>query len=236
MNTDAPTPMERWHTLPWKPIQRHVFTLPTRMYRAACREDVTTVRTLQRVLMHSRSAKLLAVRKVPQANQGTKTPGVDGIKSLTPPQRLTLARTLTLDGTAAPVRRVWIPKPSTPELRPLGIPTIHDRAGQALVKSALDPAWEARFAPNRSGVRPGRSGHDALEALVTALGHKATEVLEADSEQCFDRVAPTALLTKVPTSPSRHRQRKAWLKAGVLDQGTFLPTDTGTLQGGTLSP
>ena len=72
--------------------------------------------------MHSWSAKLLAVRKVTQGNQGKKTPGVDGIKSLTPPQRLPLARTLTLDGTAAPVRRVWIPKPSTPELRPLGMP------------------------------------------------------------------------------------------------------------------
>ena len=236
MHTDAPTPMDRWHTLPWKAMQRNGCKLHTRIYRAACRDDVTTVRPRQRLLMHSWSAKLRAVRKVTQDKQGKKTPGVEGIQSFTPPQRLTLARTLTLDGTAAPVRRVWLPKPSTPELRPLGIPTIHDRAGQALVKSALDPAWEARFAPNRSGVRPGRSGHDALEALVTAIGHKATEVLEADSEQCFDRVAPTALLTKVPTSPSRHRQRKAWLKAGVLDQGTFLPTDTGTLQGGTLSP
>ena len=125
MNTDAPAPMDRWNTLPWKHLQRNVFKLQTRIYRAACRGDVKTVRMLQRLLMHSWSAKLLAVRKVTQDNQGKKTPGVDGVKSLPPPQRLTLARTLTLDGTAAPVRRVWLPKPSTPELRPLGIPMLY---------------------------------------------------------------------------------------------------------------
>ena len=124
MNTDASAPMDRWNTLPWKTVQRNVCKLQTRLDRAAYREDVTTVRKLQRLLMHSWSAKLLAVRKVTQDNQGKKTPGVEGIKSLTPPQRLTLARTLTLDGTAAPVRRVWIPKPSTPELRPLGMPML----------------------------------------------------------------------------------------------------------------
>jgi RNA-directed DNA polymerase len=236
MNTDAPAPMDRWNTLPWKHLQRNVFKLQTRIYRAACRGDVKTVRMLQRLLMHSRSAKLLAVRKVTQDNQGKKTPGVDGVKSLTPPQRLTLARTLTLDGTAAPVRRVWIPKPSTPELRPLGIPTLHNRAGQALVKSALEPEWEARFAPNSYGFRPGRSCQDAIEAIFTAIGHKAKYVLDADIEKCFDRIDQTALLTKVHTSPSLHRQLKAWLKAGVLDQGTLFPTDTGTMQGGNLSP
>jgi len=187
-------------------------------------------------LMHSWSAKLLAVRKVTQDNQGKKTPGVDGVQSLTPPQRLTLARTLTRDGMAAPVRRVWLPKPSTPELRPLGIPTLHDRAGQALVKSALEPEWEARFAPHSYGFRPGRSCQDAIEAIFTAIGHKAKYVLDADIEKCFDRIDQTARLTKVHTSPSLHRQLQAWLKAGVLDQGTLFPTDTGSMQGGNLSP
>jgi len=228
--------MERWNTLPWKHLQRNVFKLQTRIYRAACRGDVTTVRMLQRLLMHSWSAKLLAVRKVTQDNQGKKTPGVDGVQSLTPPQRLTLARTLTRDGMAAPVRRVWLPKPSTPELRPLGIPTLHDRAGQALVKSALEPEWEARFAPHSYGFRPGRSCQDAIEAIFTAIGHKAKYVLDADIEKCFDRIDQTARLTKVHTSPSLHRQLQAWLKAGVLDQGTLFPTDTGSMQGGNLSP
>ena len=118
----------------------------------------------------------------------------------------------------------------------MGIPTLHDRAGQALVKSALEPEWEARFAPNSYGFRPGRSCQDAIEAIFTAIGHKAKYVLDADIEKCFDRIDQTALLTKVHTSPRLHRQLKAWLKAGVLDQGTLFPTDTGTRQGGNLSP
>jgi len=116
------------------------------------------------------------------------------------------------------------------------VPTLHDRAGQALVKSALEPEWEARFAPNSSGFRPGRSCHDAIEAIFTAIGHKAKYVLDADIEKCFDRIDQTALLTNVHTSPSLPRQLKAWLKAGVLDQGTLFPTDTGTMPGGNLSP
>jgi RNA-directed DNA polymerase len=173
MNTEAPTPLDRWNTLPWKPIQRNVCQLQTRLSRAAGRDDVQTVRKLQRVLMHSWSAKLLAVRKVTQDNQGQKTPGVDGSKSFPPPQRRTVARTFPLDGTAAPVRRVWIPPPSPPELRPLGMPPIQDRAGQAGVKSALEPAWEARLAPHSAGVRPGRSWQEAIAALFTARGPKA---------------------------------------------------------------
>jgi RNA-directed DNA polymerase len=90
-----------------------------------------------------------------------------------PPQRLALAQSLTLDGTTAPVRRGWSPKPGSPEQRPLGIPTMADRARQTLVKSVLAPEWEARFEPNSYGFRPGRSCHDAIAALFTAIGQKA---------------------------------------------------------------
>lgn len=96
-------------------------------YQASQRDDVKTVRQFQRLLMNSRSAKLLAVRKVTQENQGKWTAGADGVKALTPPQRLKLANTLKIGHRAKPVRRVWIPKPDTDEQRPLGIPTIHDR-------------------------------------------------------------------------------------------------------------
>jgi RNA-directed DNA polymerase len=146
MNTVMP--MYRWNTIPWQHIQRSVFKLQKRIYQASRRGDVRTVRNLQRLLMKSRSAKLLAVRRVTQDNQGKRTAGLDGIKSLTPPQRLALARTLTLEGKAIPVRRSWIPKTGSTEQRPLGIPTLPDRARQALVKSALEPEWEARFEPN----------------------------------------------------------------------------------------
>ena len=135
----ATMPMDRWETLPWRTIQRNVFKVQKRIYQASQRDDVKTVRKFQRLLMSSRSAKLLAVRKVTQDNRGKGTAGIDGVKALTPPQRLKLAHSLRIGHKARAVRRVWIPKPETDEQRPLGIPTIHDRALQTLVKLALEP-------------------------------------------------------------------------------------------------
>ena len=228
--------MDRWDLLPWKKFQRQVFKLQKRIYRASGRGEAAAVRKLQRLLLHSRSARYLAVRKVTQDNQGKKTAGVDGVKSLTPSQRLTLAHNLSVGQPGHPVRRVWIPKPGTPDLRPLGIPVIADRARQSLVKAALEPEWEARFEPNSYGFRPGRSCHDAIMAIFTALGHKAKYVLDADIAKCFDRIDHTALLTKVHTSPTLRRQLKAGLTAGVIENGQFFPTEEGTMQGGNLSP
>ena len=236
MNTGATPPMYGWNRIPWKKIQRNVFKLQKRIYQASRRGDIRTVRALQRLLMHSWSAKLLAVRRITQDNQGKKTAGVDGVKSLTPTQRLMLAQTLTLGDKAAPVRRVWIPKPGSNDMRPLGIPTIHDRALQALAHSVLEPEWEARFAPNSYGFRPGRSCHDAIEAIFTIIGHKAKYVLDADIEKCFDRIDHAAVLKKINTSPRLRRQVKGWLKAGVYDAGQWFPTEEGTMQGGTISP
>jgi RNA-directed DNA polymerase len=198
--------------------------------------DVRTVRKLQRLLIHSWSAKLLAVRKVTQDNQGKRTAGVDGVKSLTPKQRLELANGLKMGRKANPVRRVWIPKVNSEEMRPLGIPTMYDRALQALVKLALEPEWEARFEPNSYGFRPGRSCHDAIEAIFTAINHKAKYVLDADIAKCFDRINHEALIKKIDTGPSLRRQLKAWLKAGVVDDGQLFPTEEGTMQGGNISP
>jgi RNA-directed DNA polymerase len=148
-------------------------------------------------LLRSRAAKLLAVRRVSQDNRGKRTAGVDGVKALTPPQRLALAATLTLPEKARPTRRIWIPKPGSTEHRPLGIPTLRDRAAQALVKLALEPEWEARFEPNSYGFRPGRSAHDAIVALVLGLCRKAKYVLDADIAKCFDRIDQPALLQSV---------------------------------------
>ena len=121
MTTTKPALMDEWSTLPWKKIELSVFKLQQRIYRASERGDVKTIHNLQRLLLNSRAAKLLAVRKVTQDNQGKKTAGIDGVKSLTPSQRLTLSQNLKLDGKAQPVRRVWIPKPGQPnEQRALG--------------------------------------------------------------------------------------------------------------------
>ena len=118
MNTVVRQPMDGWNTIAWKKVERVVFKLQKRIYRAQCCGDVKLVRSLQSLLMQSWSARLLAVRRVTQDNQGKKTAGVDGKKSFTPDQRLALVNTLSLPHETQPVRRVWIPKPATDEKRP----------------------------------------------------------------------------------------------------------------------
>ena len=232
----AKSPVDEWNTLPWRQYQRTVFKLQTRIDRAKRRGDEKAVRRLQRLLVRSRSAKLLAVRRVSQDNRGKRTAGVDGVKLLTPAQRLALAARLTLPTKARPTRRVWIPKPGTTEQRPLGIPTMGDRAAQALLKLALEPEWEAVFEPNSYGFRPGRSVHDAIGALFTGIKAKPKYVLDADIARCFDRIDQQALVHKLHTTPTFRRAIRAWLKAGVLEGPTLFPTEAGTPQGGVRSP
>lgn len=114
----------------------------------------------------------------------------------------------------------------------LGIPTIGDRAAQALLTLALEPEWEAVFEPNSYGFRPGRSGHDAVVALTLGICHKPKYVLDADIAKCFDRIDHAALLTKLHTTPAFRRAIRAWLKAGVQEGPDLFPTETGTPQGG----
>lgn len=153
--------------------------------------------SLQRLLVSSWAAKLLAVRKVGQENSGRKTPGIDGVVSNSAKDRENLLKDgLCLkDYIPSPVRRVFIPK-ANGKLRPLGIPTMKDRVMQCLVKLALEPEWEAVFEPNSFGFRPGRSVHDAAEAIKAGLGAygagrtdqkaRCYWVLDADIRSCFD--------------------------------------------------
>jgi len=192
MNT-ANEPMYDWNTIPWVKAERAVFKLQKRIYQASQRGDTRTVHQLQRLVMTSWWACLLAVRRVTQDNQGKKTAGVDGVKNLPPSHRLRLAHQLQgapLLAKSPPVRRVWIPKPGTTEQRPLGIPVMEQRARQALVKLALEPEWEAKFEPNSYGFRPGRSAHDAIEAIFTSIHVQAKFVLDADIAKCFDQGRP----------------------------------------------
>ncbi|MCL2931544.1 MAG: group II intron reverse transcriptase/maturase [Trichodesmium sp. MAG_R03] len=136
---------------------------------------------------------------------------------------------------ASPTRRVWIPKPGKEEKRPLGIPTIYDKALQALVKLGMEPEWEALFEPNSYGFRPGRSAHDALQAIYVSINHQPKYVLDADISKCFDRINHDVLMRKLGKSPYR-KVVKQWLKSGVFDNKKFSQTVEGTPQGGVISP
>jgi len=181
---------------------------------------------------------MIAVRQVTQQNQGKKTAGVDGVLALTPKERQELVSQLkvTKKAKAKPTRRVWIPKPGKDEKRPLGIPTIHDRALQGVVKITLEPEWEAYMEANSYGFRPGRGCHDAIEAIFISINKKPKWVLDADIAKCFDKIDHSTLLNKLNNTSPIRRQIRAWLKAGVMDQGTWQETDTGTPQGGVISP
>src|ERR671930_1955025 len=169
-------------------------------------------------------------------DRGKPTAGIDGVKSLTPPQRLALAHTLRLASKATPLRRTWIPKRGSPEKRPLGIPTQQERARQTLVRQALEPAWEAKLSPHTYGFRPGRSCWDAIEAIFQRIVFRPQYALKVDIAKCFDRICHTALLAKTQAPPVIRRQLKAWLRAGIMEHDQLAPSTAGTPQGGSISP
>src|SRR5215510_2877563 len=224
---------DEWRPIPWRKLERYVFRLQKRIYQAKQRDDTRAVRGLKRMLKRSKAAKTLAVRQVTQDNRGKRTAGIDGVKNLTPAERMAMASTLALKGKATPVRSIWIPKPGKKDMRPLGIPTMMERARQALAKMALEPEWEAVFEPNSYGFRPGRSCHDAIEQIHLAL-RKEKCILEADIKGCFNNIAHEALLDKI-NDPELRPILKKWLKAGVMDQGVFQETEQGTPQGGVIT-
>ena len=236
--TDSKLNTVEWNQLNWRKIQKAVWKLQKRIYRAYISGDVRKGRRLQKTLIKSYYSRLLAVRKVTQDNSGKKTAGVDKVKSLTPNQRLELADNLKLGDKSQPIRRVWIPKPGKDEKRPLGIPVMRDRAAQALAKAALEPEWETKFEANSFGFRPGRSAHDAIEAIFNQIRYKSKFVLDADISKCFDRINHPQLLNKLNTFPKLRKQIRAWLRADIIDfeKHQRTPNHQGTPQGGVISP
>ncbi len=231
---------ESWHKLPWRRFEQQVYRLQKRIFQASHHGNIQVVHKLQKLLMKSRAARLLAVRRVTQDNQGKNTAGVDGVKAVPPGQRFELAEQLHPNqwrhNPPKPVRRVWIPKPGKVEKRGLGIPIMVDRAHQCLIKLALEPEWEAHFEPNSYGFRPGRCAQDAKEAIFNAIRFQPKYVLDADIAGCFDNISHAALLHKLHSYPAVRRVIKAWLKAGILDDDGFHETIKGTPQGGVASP
>src|SRR5216684_463574 len=215
------------NSLPWRSLEQQVVRMQKQISQACQLGDKQAVHDLQQRLMESEAARLLAVRRVAEENQGKDTAGVDGIKSLSPKERLAMASTIHPRywdyQPPMPVRRVWVPKPGTAERRPLAILPMIDRCKQALVKLALEPEWEVKFEPHSYGFRPGRGAHDAIAAIVVAIERHPTFVLDADIEGAFDNVNQAVLLDKLQTSPVLRQAINAWLKAGVMDGNTYLP-------------
>ncbi|WP_414017895.1 reverse transcriptase N-terminal domain-containing protein [Chitinophaga sancti] len=131
-----------WSTIDWKTVERIIFKLQKRIYRASQKGNQLLVRKLQRLLKSSLSAKQLAVKQVSQENQGKKTAGVDGKRALTPTLRQTLVHSIKMESKTKPIRRIWISKAGKSDKRPLGIPTIRERARQTLIKLILEPEWK----------------------------------------------------------------------------------------------
>ena len=229
-------PYPSWDEIPWGKVEAHVSKLQTRIARATREGRVEEARKAQRILVASLDAKLIAVRTV-TSNKGKKTAGVDGQLWSTPESKVNAALRLGARGyKAKPLRRVRIPKKGKKgATRPLGIPTMYDRAMQALHALALDPVAEATADRNSFGFRKGRSAQDASQRLflLTARRDSPNYVLEGDIKGCFDHISHEWLLANVPMDKKVLAQ---FLRAGFMEQGEWHETDEGTPQGGIISP
>ena len=230
----APASGERWNQVNWQQAQSQVHRLQMRIAKAVQQEKWGKVKALQWLLTHSHHAKLLAVKRV-SSNAGAKTSGIDKVRWQTPKQKYEAVKSLRRRGyKAQALRRIYIPKKNG-KLRPLGIPTMRDRAMQALYLLALEPVAEIQADKNSYGFRPKRSAADASQQCFLSLCRKTSPqwILEGDIKACFDEISHSWLMENVLTDKTILQQ---WLKSGYMQRGVFYDTESGTPQGGIISP
>lgn len=230
----APPTEVDWHNIDWAKCHQYVRRLQVRIVKATKEGRWGKVEALQHLLTHSLSGKALAVKRVTE-NKGKNTPGIDKVTWSTPTAKSRAVKSLRQRGyKPQPLRRVYIPK-ANGKRRPLGIPTMKDRAMQALYLLALEPVAETTADLNSYGFRPERSCADAREAcfLTLAPRRSAQWILEGDIKGCFDNISHEWLLANIPMDKGILRK---WLKAGFIDGKSLFPTESGTPQGGIISP
>jgi RNA-directed DNA polymerase len=225
-----------WEAIDWRKAVTEVRQLQMRIAKAYREGKKGKVKALQWILTHSFHAKVMAVKRVVQ-NRGGKTPGVDGVVWNTPRQRMQAALSLKRRGyRTQPLKRVYIPKKQSGKLRPLSIPVMACRAQQALHLLSLEPIAEITVDKNAYGFRPLRGAEDAIEQCFKSLagrGQRASYVLKTDIQACFDRIDCQWLLKHVVMDKTVLRK---WLTAGYMEKGKLYSTESGTPQGGIISP
>jgi RNA-directed DNA polymerase len=231
---DTESLANQWNTINWIKVENEVNRLQTRIAKATANGNRNKVKRIQYLLTHSFSAKALAVKKV-TSNKGKNTVGVDKKLWSTPAAKMKAVLMLTDRGyRAKPLKRVYIAKRGKNKKRPLGIPTMYDRAMQTLYALALEPIAETKADSISFGFRRGRSAKDACEQIFCVLARKCspTWILEGDIKGCFDNINHNWLLKHIPMDK---RIMKQFLKSGFIHDGKLFPTDTGSPQGGAIS-